>query len=63
MKPRSPNKSSPCYMSEDKLKIIIRMRPILNEEDSDEFVELEDVPAWGYRTTRFKSSDLATLPS
>jgi hypothetical protein len=38
MKPRSPSKSSPCYVSEDKLKIIIRMRPILNEEDSDEFV-------------------------
>lgn len=43
MKSRSPTKNSPCYLNEDKLKIIIRMRPILNEEDSDEFVELEDV--------------------
>lgn len=43
MKSRSPTKNNPCYLNEDKLKIIIRMRPILNEEDSDEFVELEDV--------------------
>jgi hypothetical protein len=38
MKGRSPNKSSQCFVNEDKLKIIIRMRPILNEEDADEFV-------------------------
>ena len=40
MKSRSPSKISQCYLPEDKLKIIIRIRPILNEEDPDEFVKL-----------------------
>ena len=42
MKSRSPSKVTPCYLNEDKLKIIIRMRPILNEEDDSTFVDLED---------------------
>lgn len=40
MKSKSPAKISPCYLNEDKLRIIIRMRPILNEEDENEFIEL-----------------------
>lgn len=42
---RTPVKSSNMSnsISEDKLKIIIRIRPILNEEDPSEFVKLEDV--------------------
>lgn len=40
MKSKSPSKVTPCYLNEDKLKIIIRMRPILNDEDKSEFVEL-----------------------
>lgn len=43
MKNKSPSKVTPCYLNEDKLKIIIRMRPILNEEDHTTFVDLEDV--------------------
>lgn len=43
MKSKSPSKVTPCYFNEDKLRIIIRLRPILNDEDSNEFVELEDV--------------------
>lgn len=38
MKSRSPSKITPCYINEDKLKIIIRIRPILNDEDRMEYV-------------------------
>lgn len=41
-KSRSPNKQSVISgpISEDKLKIIIRLRPIINEEEPVEFVKL-----------------------
>lgn len=39
MKSRSPTKS-PNPVIEDKLKIIIRIRPVLNEEDPNMFVHL-----------------------
>ena len=41
-------------MNEDKLKIIIRMRPILNEEDDSTFVDLEDVHISISRTIHYK---------
>jgi hypothetical protein len=44
MKSRSPSKGIQSPNNEDKLKIIIRIRPILNEEDPNMFVSLEDVP-------------------
>lgn len=44
MKSRSPSKTAQTPNNEDKLKIIIRIRPILNEEDPNMFVNLEDVP-------------------
>ena len=40
MKNRSPCKTSQNVTNEDKLKIIIRIRPILNEEDPSMFVNL-----------------------
>ena len=40
MKSRSPTKSANPVI-EDKLKIIIRIRPVLNEEDPNMFVHLE----------------------
>ena len=62
MKSRSPSKISQCYLPEDKLKIIIRIRPILNEEDDDEFVKLEDVNHNLFRIIRFRLDDLETIP-
>ena len=61
MKSRSPSKISQCYLPEDKLKIIIRIRPILNEEDPDEFVKLEDVSMNKCRIIPFKSEDLEII--
>jgi hypothetical protein len=40
MKNRSPSKITPYGKDEEKLKIIIRIRPILNEEDPNMFVNL-----------------------
>lgn len=35
---KSPNKSDVWVVPEDKLKILIRIRPVLNEEEDTEFV-------------------------
>lgn len=43
MKNKSPSKQLEQQSADDKVKIVIRLRPILNDEDSVEFVELEDV--------------------
>lgn len=63
MKTRSPSKVVQSPNNEDKLKIIIRIRPILNEEDPNMFVHLEDVVLIVFRMIHFKSGDLATSPS
>ena len=59
MKSRSPSKA-PGSKDEEKLKIIIRIRPTLNEEDPQNFVNLEGVPLWLFRTTPWRSAGLAT---
>ena len=47
---------------EDKLKIIIRIRPVLNEEDPSMFVHLEDVQLASIRMIHFKSADQEITP-
>lgn len=63
MKSRSPSKPTQAAHNDEKLKIIIRIRPILNEEDPSMFVNLEGVRISAFRTTLFKSGDLATTPT
>lgn len=64
MKARTPTKLAPAAVgSEEKLKIIIRIRPVLNEEDPSMFVSLEDVLPIPYRTIRWKSVGQATTPT
>lgn len=60
MKSRSPSKIAQTPNNEDKLKIIIRIRPILNEEDPNMFVNLEAVPIPLCRMIHSKSDALAT---
>ena len=54
MKSRSPSKAPGAAKDEEKLKIIIRIRPTLNEEDPNNFVNLEGVLHLLLRTTRSK---------
>jgi hypothetical protein len=43
MKARTPSKAAHSQSNDEKLKIVIRIRPVLNEEDPAMFVSLEDV--------------------
>jgi hypothetical protein len=38
MKNKSPTKFEPQQTADEKVKIVIRLRPILNDEDPTEFV-------------------------
>ena len=62
MKSRSPSKLTQAQ-NNDKLKIIIRIRPILNEEDPNMFVNLEGVLMLSLRTRPWKSNGPATTPT
>lgn len=46
MKNKSPSKQLEQQSADEKVKIVIRLRPILNDEDATKFVELEDVRAF-----------------
>lgn len=63
MKTRSPCKVSGTPKDDEKLKIIIRIRPTLNEEDPQNFVNLEDVPPTISRMILSKSKDQETTPT
>lgn len=49
MKSKSPSRQE--QDPDEKVKIVIRLRPVLNDEDPLKFVELEDVPLSSPRTT------------
>lgn len=55
MKNKSPSKLLDQQAADEKVKIVIRLRPILNDEDPAEFVELEDVSLLSFRITPSKS--------